>query len=251
MKILTGSLLLTLACSASAHHSPAGYAQGVELVLEGTIAEYEWANPHVYIHLDVRSAEGTDRWHVEANPPTILRREGWTAMSIARGEAITVTVTPAIDRSRHLGFAHTVTKADGTELVNFDPDRFSRPADEAEPEPEPDTGPASTTDTLTGTWLSEPGPELSAALGVIGLPQAELTAAGLGALEAFDEEAMHPGLDCTQFPPPIYMAIPAIISVEMGDEATMIRSDFEGVERFELDPDDTSRTYSFELNDPD
>jgi len=74
MRMVTGLILLVLTMSSHAHHSPAGYAQGTVLELQGRIAEYEWANPHVYIHLDVPSPDGVERWQVSANPPSILRR---------------------------------------------------------------------------------------------------------------------------------------------------------------------------------
>ena len=34
---------------ALAHHSPAGYDMQAQRTIEGTITEYEWDNPHVYL----------------------------------------------------------------------------------------------------------------------------------------------------------------------------------------------------------
>jgi Family of unknown function (DUF6152) len=229
MRIVFGLILASLTTAADAHHSPSGYAQGTVLELNGRIAEYEWANPHVYIHLDVATSDGLERWRLSANSPSILRREGWTSESLSVGQQITVTLTPSVNRDRHLGFIHAVTTSDGTELVNFDPEAFFAPTQE--PESAPVARPAFTTTNLTGTWLSEPEPQLNALLGTIGLPQAELTAAGLASLDAFDEETMHPGLDCTQIALPLFMAIPSLMTIDIDDDIMTIRSDLEGVER--------------------
>ena len=46
---------LALGCASSlalAHHSSAPFDDKAWITLEGTVAKYEWANPHVYIFLD-------------------------------------------------------------------------------------------------------------------------------------------------------------------------------------------------------
>ena len=60
--------------TAFAHHSAAMFDATKTITLEGSIERYEWANPHVYIHL--ASSSGT--WVVEAGSPSMMERVGWT-----------------------------------------------------------------------------------------------------------------------------------------------------------------------------
>ncbi len=75
-----GRLLATLAVAAAglaarsalAHHSPALYDMQVEQTLVGTVTEYDWGNPHVY--LAVREVPGDRVWVVEAFASTPAER---------------------------------------------------------------------------------------------------------------------------------------------------------------------------------
>ena len=42
----------------AAHHSRAAYDTTVEVTIEGVVADVMWANPHVYLILDVAGPEG-------------------------------------------------------------------------------------------------------------------------------------------------------------------------------------------------
>jgi hypothetical protein len=48
--------LLTL--PAAAHHSPAMFDMSRDITLEGTITDFSWRNPHVYIELAVAGPDG-------------------------------------------------------------------------------------------------------------------------------------------------------------------------------------------------
>jgi hypothetical protein len=50
-----GSLLV--AAPALAHHSPASYDMTQEVVIEGTVAELDWKNPHIYLTVETLSAD--------------------------------------------------------------------------------------------------------------------------------------------------------------------------------------------------
>jgi Family of unknown function (DUF6152) len=43
---------------ALAHHSTAMFDMDKPTTIKGTVKTFEWANPHVYLHLDVVNAEG-------------------------------------------------------------------------------------------------------------------------------------------------------------------------------------------------
>ncbi len=91
--------LAAFATTASlAHHSPAVFDRSREIVLEGVVAEFRWGQPHSWIHMDVENADGdVERWTVEMDPASHLRRTGWTARTIARGDRVSVTVHPLRD----------------------------------------------------------------------------------------------------------------------------------------------------------
>ena len=94
------------------HHSAAGYDPQREVSITGVVTNYEWANPHIYIH--VRSAN--DVWEVEAGSPGVMRTRGWSTNTFVRGEPVTVTVHPPRDSARRTVQLVSIRKADGTIL---------------------------------------------------------------------------------------------------------------------------------------
>ena len=114
---ITGALLAFVACApAFAHHSFAMFDQKKELSLTGTVREFQWTNPHAWIHLDVPNANGgTDTWQVELNSPNNLRRQGWKSTSIKPGDKVTLVLNPLKDGSKG-GLFVSVTLPDGTVL---------------------------------------------------------------------------------------------------------------------------------------
>lgn len=74
-----------------AHHSFAGYDLERVVVIEGTVATYEWRNPHV--ELGVRDLGGR-LWVVETDAPPTMAKSGWSPDSFQRGDAVTVRFNP-------------------------------------------------------------------------------------------------------------------------------------------------------------
>ena len=51
----------------------------------------EWINPHVWIHLDAKDADGkVANWMVEGGPPNALPRRGFTKKILPEGAEIVV-----------------------------------------------------------------------------------------------------------------------------------------------------------------
>ena len=102
--------------STSAHHGAATFDTGTELVMEGSVTEWVWANPHCFLKFDVTEQDGTVRnWVVEtSNPPDMVNR-GWSRRSLTVGETITVTVEPVKNRNP-VGRLLLVQFADGRVL---------------------------------------------------------------------------------------------------------------------------------------
>ena len=86
---------LVFAAPGWAHHSHAMYDATREIELEGVIKEVRWANPHVWLYFDVRSADGTMKtWALEGPGVNGLIQNGFTRESLAPGISIKVNCYP-------------------------------------------------------------------------------------------------------------------------------------------------------------
>jgi hypothetical protein len=113
-----GVLLLgaVLAAPAGAHHSFAMFDQSRQVTLQGTVREFQWTNPHAWIHLEVVRADGgTELWRVELNSPNNLRRQGWRSNVLKPGDTVKLVLNPLKDGTRG-GLFVSVTLPDGTVL---------------------------------------------------------------------------------------------------------------------------------------
>ena len=109
-------VLLIAESSALAHHSVAGeFATRKIVKLNGIVSEVEWANPHIYVHLDVRDATGkSTTWRLESVPVAMMRKAGLSkVLLLANGQSANVEAYMARDGTPHLGYLVEITYADG------------------------------------------------------------------------------------------------------------------------------------------
>jgi len=96
MKIKTiamiASACVILSVPAWAHHAFAAEFDAKKPVhLEGVVSKVELINPHSWIHVDIKKADGTtESWMVEAGSPNVLLRRGFTKATIAPGTPVVV-----------------------------------------------------------------------------------------------------------------------------------------------------------------
>ena len=84
--------------AALAHHSFAMFDQTKTIALQGTVKELRWTNPHVFIQILVKSANGAeDEWSIEMTSPEHLARAGWRPATLKPGDAITLSIHPMRD----------------------------------------------------------------------------------------------------------------------------------------------------------
>jgi hypothetical protein len=103
---------------ASSHHSFAIFDQNQLLTQTGTINNFEWVNPHVWLHLDIPDDAGNVRsWGFEAGNTGQLQRLGWNPENFDQGIEVTVAYRPMKDGSRG-GQLMNVTFPDGTTLCS-------------------------------------------------------------------------------------------------------------------------------------
>ncbi len=99
-----------------AHHSFAMFDQSKTVTLKGTVSEFQWTNPHAFIHIEVpNDSGGKAEWQVELNSPNNLKRQGWKSTSVKVGDAVTLVMNPLRDGKRG-GLFVSVTLPDGTVL---------------------------------------------------------------------------------------------------------------------------------------
>ena len=90
---LAGALLLGMTTRPpAAHHSfVAEFDVNQPVTLHGTITKLEWINPHSWLHVDVKNADGTTTpWMIEGATPNTLLRRGFTREMVKAGTEITI-----------------------------------------------------------------------------------------------------------------------------------------------------------------
>jgi len=114
--VAIGLVALASGTVANAHHSFAMFDQSQQVTLKGTVREFQWTNPHAWIHLDVPNANGVkDTWQVELNSPNNLKRQGWKSTSVKPGDQVTLVLNPLKDGSKG-GLFVSITLPDGSVL---------------------------------------------------------------------------------------------------------------------------------------
>ena len=95
-------LVAGFAVQAQAHHSFAMFDQAKSITVSGTLKEFEFANPHCWIHVSaVDPASGrTVDWAFEMGSTGQIGAQGWKADSVKPGEKITIEAHPLKDGSR-------------------------------------------------------------------------------------------------------------------------------------------------------
>jgi hypothetical protein len=214
MRVIVSALAVSLASAASAHHSPAMFDLATMVTIEGTVERYEWANPHVYIHL--RTSSGA--WLVEVGSPSMMRRAGWRSDSLVRGDVVAVDVNPARNAERRIGLGVAVRAQGRPALVARALGSFGTNA--APPVP---------AESLAGNWL--PGPE-PVYLQFVGAPTGwSLTPKAIAGLKSVDPEN-NPGKDCVALQAPFQMAWTDLKSIGLDGRTIVLRSALNvGVER--------------------
>jgi len=109
---LAGTLSLS-ALPALAHHSATMYAPTETVTVTGTVKEFEYANPHAWILVDVLGAGGSvTTWAFEMGSVSMVNDAGIHKRDIAPGMQLTVTGHPFKDARPGGQFIQAV-RADG------------------------------------------------------------------------------------------------------------------------------------------
>ncbi len=110
--IASGLLLMNLPCQA--HHAfSAEFDAEQPIELKGVVTKLELVNPHSWLYLDVKQADGSAKnWGFEFGAPFSLKQKGITKASLPIGSEVTIQGYRA-KNGKEFGYAVTTVLSDG------------------------------------------------------------------------------------------------------------------------------------------
>src|SRR5262245_16885893 len=222
MEKLMSRLLMFVFCAvcavtpaaAFAHHSRANYDMTKEIVVEGTVADLAWKNPHISMTIETQSAGGErSRQEIELSSVSEALALGLKKEAIEPGARVVVRAHPGRSGPGAKAAGLDVRTSDGMVYpLNIDARLAITPAAQ----------PASS---IAGHWA--PTLESYPGLGVIARPMQVSEAGRAAAAEARRASAGTGGaLPCEPFPPPFISLFPDLRTIEINDTTAVMR--FEG-----------------------
>jgi hypothetical protein len=126
--LLTVAAFALSAVTVWAHHSFASeYDADKPAKIQGTVKKVEWINPHSWITIDVKAANGSvETWEIEAGAPNAMFRRGFNKDSLPVGTEIVVTGYLAKNGLKRLN-GRDLTFPDGRKLFMATSNPFGEP----------------------------------------------------------------------------------------------------------------------------
>jgi hypothetical protein len=214
-EIFTGALLvLLLSASGQAHHSHTGFDLDRVIAFQGTVFEFEWTNPHVYLTI---ADESGAEWLIETDPTPVMTRSGWTKDSFSPGDVVAVRANPDRRPGKTHGLLLSIEGADGVSMASWNSTGQDTHA-----------GPLARADSLEGVWQGE----RSSLKGFADLLRTyPLTEKGEAARSAYSQ-ALNPTAECITWPTPFILSSYLYLSeIELGEEEIIYRNEFYGTLR--------------------
>jgi hypothetical protein len=120
--LLFGSLvacLLTVASPAFAHHAWHGYDMDNLTTVKGTVTQFDWGNPHVWISFELTDGKGNiEKWSAGGPSPSRMAGTGWDKNTLKSGDQITAVGHRIMDGTYSLRLVKVVL-SDGRELICY------------------------------------------------------------------------------------------------------------------------------------
>jgi hypothetical protein len=217
------TLLVCASAKTLAHHSTAAFDTETEITIAGTVVDYDWSNPHVYVWVEDKTEDGESiTWEVEGSPPSILRRIGVNRDLISIGERVSITGNPGRSPDRPTLLMGTLEEADGDQATLSQSGALGVLMQES-----PEVGVS--TDTIEGTWGATLNMEV--ALKFISPELLSLTERGEQAIASYSEADTLLNMICVPATAPAMMMAPDIKEIEIQDDVVYLRREWDGVER--------------------
>ncbi|HEY7188856.1 MAG TPA: DUF6152 family protein [Vicinamibacterales bacterium] len=218
--LLCWSVVLGVATPALAHHSAAAFDTQKEVKVTGTVTQYRFANPHIYLTIQVKKEDGsTQSMEVEAGAASVLNGLGFTKNSVSVGEQVTIVGNPARSNPNALLLGRELYKKDGTYVpLNI----ASRGVEEAK------TSSAATASTIAGTWFA-PRSEFGGFLG--GAGRWPLTDKGKAAAASGAGSRNQSLTNCVPLGAPALMLYPVADTITVQKDRVVMKVDWMDSER--------------------
>jgi hypothetical protein len=114
--VLAAAMALAVSSPAWSHHSHAMFDHDKEVTVTGTVSQWIFRNPHVFLYVDAKTAAGeTITYTVEMSNIANMLKVGFTSTTFKAGDTVTVTLHPLAD-GRPGGNYIVATSADGKQF---------------------------------------------------------------------------------------------------------------------------------------
>jgi hypothetical protein len=111
--------LLAVVSPALAHHAWHGYDMDNLTTVKGTVTQFDWGNPHVWISLEMTDDKGNiEKWSAGGPSPSRMAGTGWDKNTLKPGDQITAVGHRIMDGTYSLRLVKVVLP-DGRELVCY------------------------------------------------------------------------------------------------------------------------------------
>lgn len=218
---LSAGLVLT-SPAVDAHHSRANFDLEREIEIVGTVVRWQYKNPHSYLHLDVRTADGAvERWVVELGSIPNLRQMGMDRNTLQPGDEVVVHANPERNEQKKYAFFKSMTAADGTQYAFQDVFDYSQHARDTAREHEASMD-------LTGKWDERISRQALLVGG--GLPDYPANAAGERVLAKYDP-ADDPWFSCQPTGIPSLIGTPYVTEITRNGDDYVFNYEFPATTR--------------------
>jgi hypothetical protein len=214
--LLTSATFLALATPVLGHHSAAAFDTRTQVKVTGNIIRYRFANPHVYLTLQVNKPDGsTVDTEIEAGAASVLNGLGFNKDSVKVGEVVTVLGNPDRKNPDAFVLGMELHKSDGTYVpLNISSRSIYTPKDEK-------------ATSIAGTWFS-PRTEFFGYMGTAG--KWEVTDRAKAARAKSDPRATVQK-DCVPIGAPALMFYPVATTITVAKDRVTMKVDWMDSER--------------------
>ena len=114
--VLAAAIVLSVSSPAWSHHSHAMFDHDKVVTITGTVGEWVFRNPHVFLYVNVTTGAGeTVKYSVEMSNITNMIKVGFSPTTFKTGDTVTVELHPLAD-GRPGGNYIVATSADGKQF---------------------------------------------------------------------------------------------------------------------------------------
>jgi hypothetical protein len=116
---VVATLLMAISAPAFAHHAWHGYDMRNLTTVKGTVTQFDWGNPHVWITFETRDDLGNvQKWNAGGPSPSRMANTGWDKDSLKPGDQISAVGHKISDGTYNLRLVKVILP-DGRELICY------------------------------------------------------------------------------------------------------------------------------------